>query len=232
MCDRVFVLSSNPGTLAAEIPNPLPHPRDRQDPVFHELVDQIYSILTKRKVESSTAAGVSIAQEVPRATVNAMLGLIEAVEAPPWRNQADLADLARSLSFEVDDLFPVADALSLLRFAELKDGQLTLTPAGVQFVQLGTDERKAMFAQHMLHHVPLAAHISDVLSKRDGHSAPRRRFQDELEDHLSHEAADRTLQVIINWGRYAELFTYDSRSRTFINSKLLAQAQATEAKAS
>jgi NitT/TauT family transport system ATP-binding protein len=232
MCDRVFVLSSNPGTLAAEIPNPLPHPRDRQDPVFHELVDQIYSILTKRKMETSTAAAASIAQEVPRATVNAMLGLIEAIEAPPWRNHADLADLARSLNFEVDDLFPMADALNLLRFAELKDGQLTLTPAGVQFVQLGTDERKAMFAQHMLHYVPLAAHISDVLSKREGHSAPRRRFQDELEDHLSHPAADRTLQTIINWGRYAELFTYDSRSRNFINSKLLAAAEAAEAKAS
>jgi NitT/TauT family transport system ATP-binding protein len=229
MCDRVFVLSSNPGTLAAEIPNPLPHPRDRQDPVFHELVDEIYSILTKRKVETSTGAAGSIAQILPRATVNAMLGLIEAVAAPPWRNEADLADLARSLNFEVDDLFPVADALSILRFAELKDVRLTLTPAGAQFAQLDTDERKAMFGQHMLHHVPLAAHICDVLSKRDGHTAPRRRFQDELEDHLSHEAADSTLQALITWGRYAELFTYDSRSRTFINSKLLAQDRGAEA---
>lgn len=222
MCDRVFVLSSNPGTLAAEIANPLPHPRDRQDPRFHELVDEIYSILTKRKAESGTAAAGSIAQILPRATVNAMLGLIEAVAAPPYRNEADLADLARSLSFEVDDLFPVADALSILRFAELKDGQLTLTPAGVHFAQLGTDERKAMFASQMLHHIPLAALISDVLGKRGEHRAPRRRFQDELEDHLSHQAADSNLQAIITWGRYAELFTYDSRSRTFANSILMA----------
>jgi hypothetical protein len=136
-------------------------------------------------------------------------------------NEADLAELARSLSFEVDDLFPVVDALSIFHFAELKDGQLTLTPDGARFVQLDSDERKAMFAEHLLHFVPLASHIADVLSKREDHRAPRRRFQDELEDHLSHEAADATMTSMIHWGRYAELFTYDSRTRTFANPKAL-----------
>jgi len=215
MCDRVLVLSSNPGKIVAEIPNPLPRPRDRQDPVFHELVDEIYSVLTKRKIEPAAPAASAIAQILPRAAVGAIAGLIEAVAASPYHNQADLAELARSLSFEVDDLFPVADALNILRFADLKDVELTLTPDGAQFAQLGTDERKAAFAQHLLRHVPLAAHIADVLSKRGEHQAPRRRFQDELEDHLSHEAAEATMHSIIAWGRYAELFTYDSRSRTF-----------------
>jgi NitT/TauT family transport system ATP-binding protein len=204
MCDRVLVLSSNPGIIAAEIANPLPHPRDRQGPVFHELVDEIYSVLTKRKVETTTPATGAMADILPKATVSEIAGLIEAIAAPPYRNEADLAELARSLSYEVDDLFPVADALSILRFAELKDGQLTLTANGARFSQLDTDERKTMFAQHLLRFVPLASHISDVLSKRGGHHAPRRRFQDELEDHLSHEAADATMPSMITWGRYAE----------------------------
>jgi NitT/TauT family transport system ATP-binding protein len=129
------------------------------------------------------------------------------------------------LSFEVDDLFPVADALNILHFAELKDGQVTLSPAGEQFVQLDSDERKAMFAEHLRHFVPLASHISDVLSTREDHRAPRRRFQDELEDHLSHEAAESTMSSIITWGRYAELFTYDSRTRTFSKPMLLSETQ-------
>ncbi len=117
--------------------------------------------------------------------------------------------------------FLVADALNILHFAELKDGQLTLNSAGERFVQLDSDERKAMFAEHLLHFVPLASHISDVLSTREDHRAPRRRFQDELEDHLNREAAESTMSSIITWGRYAELFTCDSRTQTFSKPKLL-----------
>jgi NitT/TauT family transport system ATP-binding protein len=215
MCDRVLVISSNPGKIAAEIPNPLPHPRDRQDPVFHELVDEIYAVLTQRKMEPAVPAAAVIAQILPRTTINAIAGLMEAVAAPPYNDKADLADLARGLNFEVDDLFPVADALSILHFAELKDGELHLTPDGVNFAQLDIDERKALFGLHLLHYVPLAAHIVDVLNKRADHQAPRRRFLDELEDHLSHEEAEATMRVVTTWGRFSELFTYDSRSHTY-----------------
>jgi NitT/TauT family transport system ATP-binding protein len=219
MCDRVLVLSSNPGKIAAEIANPLAHPRNRQDPEFRELVDEIYSVFTKKKVEPTTPAVGGIAQILPWATSGAIGGLLEAVTAPPYNNTADLAELARTLNYEVDDLFPVADALSILRFADLKDGRLTLTATGARFAHLEVDERKALFAQQLLHYVPLAAHISEVLNKRGEHQAPRRRFQDELEDHLSSEAADATMHSIISWGRFAELFTYESRSRIFLARK-------------
>ncbi|HEX4210232.1 MAG TPA: nitrate/sulfonate/bicarbonate ABC transporter ATP-binding protein [Candidatus Binataceae bacterium] len=229
MCDRVLVLSSNPGLIVAEIPNPLPHPRDRQDPRFHELVDEIYFVLTKRKVETAAPA---IGQILPQATVGAISGLIEAIAAPPYHGQADLAELGRSLSFEVDDLFPVADALNILRFAEVKDGEIKLTREGTQFSHLGSDERKALFGEHLLHYIPLTNHIADVLSKRDGHQAPRSRFQDELEDHLSQEAAESTMRSVIAWGRYAELFTYDSRSGTFYAPTSSASPSSDEAQAS
>ena len=51
MCDKILVLSSNPGRIAAEIPVPLLHPRDRLDEEFRAIVDEIYSILTARTVE-------------------------------------------------------------------------------------------------------------------------------------------------------------------------------------
>jgi NitT/TauT family transport system ATP-binding protein len=52
MCDRILVLSSNPGHVAAEIPVALPRPRNRPDPAFRDIVDEIYSILTSRMTES------------------------------------------------------------------------------------------------------------------------------------------------------------------------------------
>jgi NitT/TauT family transport system ATP-binding protein len=54
-----------------------------------------------------------------------------------------------------------------------------------------------------------------VLDERASHWARRRRFSDELEDHMSDEAAEQTLHAIVSWGRYAEVFAYDDESERF-----------------
>src|SRR3978361_1513365 len=48
MCDRIVILSSNPGRISAEIKVGLRHPRNRLDPAFRQLVDQIYATMTQR----------------------------------------------------------------------------------------------------------------------------------------------------------------------------------------
>jgi NitT/TauT family transport system ATP-binding protein len=77
------------------------------------------------------------------------------------------------------------------------------------------DERKEMFRNHLLRNVPLAAHIQKVLQERPNHRAPAQRFLTELEDHMSEEWASDTLDRLINWGRYAEIFAYDYDTETF-----------------
>jgi len=90
-----------------------------------------------------------------------------------------------------------------------------LTAAGRLFAEGGTEARKQLFSEHLLRFVPLVAHIHQVLDEREDHQAPRARFEFELQDHLPPPEAERTLRVAIDWGRYAELFTYDDRMRTF-----------------
>jgi NitT/TauT family transport system ATP-binding protein len=70
------------------------------------------------------------------------------------------------------------------------------------------DERKQLFAQHLMSYVPLAAHIRRVLDDRASHQAPARRFRDELEDFMSETYAEETLDAVINWGRYGEVFAF------------------------
>lgn len=55
-------------------------------------------------------------------------------------------------------------------------------PASRRFVDLGTDERKSLFAQHVATYVPLAHHIKRILGERPIRRAPTLRFRDELED--------------------------------------------------
>jgi len=218
MCDRILVLSSNPGRIAAEIPVPLAHPRNRLDQEFHDLVDEFYSILTSRVAESIKAQSQihgGLVQPLPPVGPHLVSGVIEAVASPPYEGQAELASIARLPTLGAKDLFAVAEALHILGFAELKDGAIKLTAAGRVFAQSGIVERKRLFKEHLLRFVPFAAHIRHVLDEREGHSAPRVRFKSELEDHLSASDAEKTLRTVIGWGRFAEIFAYNDQTRMF-----------------
>jgi NitT/TauT family transport system ATP-binding protein len=217
MSDRILVFSSNPGRIVAEIPVTLPQPRNRLDPTFRQLVDDIYALMTARPAGRPHVgfAGSGIAMLLPLLSPNLLAGLLEAVAADPYRGHADLPALAAALQMEIDDLFPVAETLQLLRFAELAEGDLHLSDAGRRFVDLDQDGRKRLFAQHLLAYVPLAQHVKRVLDERDTHRAPASRFRDELEDHMSEQFADQTLRAVITWGRYAEAFAYDEATGIF-----------------
>ena len=140
---------------------------------------------------------------------------METLVTPPFDGKADLPALAEKLQLEADELLPIAEVLQLLRFAELNEGDLRLTPAGRQFAELGTDERKALFARHVATYVPLAQHIKRILQERPTGRAPTLRFRDELEDHMSEMDAENTLRAVIAWARYGEVFVYDEQSETF-----------------
>ncbi|MDR3417919.1 MAG: nitrate/sulfonate/bicarbonate ABC transporter ATP-binding protein [Nevskia sp.] len=218
MCDRILVLASNPGRIAAEIRVPLPQPRSRLDTEFRAIVDEIYSILTARMAEAIGAQSQvhgGLAQHLPDVSINRIGGFVETLTAPPYGGQAELPDFARALALEVNELFPIAAALHILEFAEVKEGAIKLTAAGRIYAQSGTEARKRLFKEHLLRFVPLVAHIRRVLEERADHEAPLERFELELQDHLNQNDADSTLRAAIGWGRYAELFSYSDARRRF-----------------
>jgi NitT/TauT family transport system ATP-binding protein len=141
--------------------------------------------------------------------------MIEEVAAPPYDGKADLPALADSLQLEIDDLFPVAETLQLLRFAELAEGDIKLTTAGKRFAEMDVDQRKKLFGDHLLAYVPLAQRIRRVLDERPSHYAPATRFREELEDYMSEDYAEMTLRSVTTWGRYGEIFAYDEGAQTF-----------------
>jgi NitT/TauT family transport system ATP-binding protein len=219
MCDRILVFSSNPGRVANELKVPFPHPRNRLDPDFRQMVDDIYGIMTRRAPvgpKTTTAVAVSpLATPLPRVGTNIMSGLMETLEAEPYDGRADLPALANSLQYEVDDLLPLGETLQMLRFAVLEEGDILLTELGRRYVEGDTDERKAIFAEALREHVPLVTMIRQVLDERWNHRASAVRFRDELEDHMSPDYAEDTLRTVIAWGRYAELFSYDEEAEQF-----------------
>ena len=218
MCDRILVLSSNPGRIAAEIKVSLLHPRNRLDPEFRQLVDQIYARMTQRtetKTREGNFPGTGFGMILPRVSTNTLAGLLEALVGQPFNGSADLPHLADELQLEIDELFPAAETLQLLRFAEIDAGDIRVTPAGKKFAEADIDTRKRLFGDHLLAYVPLAARIRRVLDERPSHQAPADRFRQELEDHMSDKAAERTLNSVTNWSRYGELFAFDEAAQIF-----------------
>jgi NitT/TauT family transport system ATP-binding protein len=223
MADRILIFSSDPGRIRAEIRVPLPRPRDWNSPGFRHIVDQVYTILTttpggaagKRARGEPGAEGQEFSLRLPEAPTQQLSALIDTLMEDRYKGRADLPDLAEYQSLALDDLFVLLDGMQLLGFANVGGGDVELTPTGKAFSNAEMDDRKRIFRNNLLLNVPLAAHIQKVLQERPNHRAPASRFLSELEDHMSEGEADETLDRLINWCRYAELFAYDFDTETF-----------------
>lgn len=88
--------------------------------------------------------GLGLGMSLSRVSTNTLAGILEQIAAALYHGRADLPALADSLQLEIDDLFPVAETLQLLRFAELEEGDIKLTPAGPRFAEADVDMRKIL----------------------------------------------------------------------------------------
>jgi NitT/TauT family transport system ATP-binding protein len=213
MADRILIFSSDPGHIGAEVPVALPRPRDWESPAFRQTVDQVYTLLTTAPGRDGRRGAkpepIGLGYRLPDAAVQQLSGLVERLTEPSYNGRADLPLLADEENLDMDELFPLIETLQLLGLAHVSSGDIELTQAGRAYAAADMETRKQMFADGLLKHVPLAAHIRRVLDERPGHRAPAARFLRELEDHLSEEEAERVLDTVINWGRHAEIFAYD-----------------------
>jgi NitT/TauT family transport system ATP-binding protein len=219
MADRILIMSSNPGHVAAEIAVTLPRPRDRLATAFRDMVEDLYSQTTAGPAPVAGPAKrpsvVGVGTRLPMVSALSIPGLTEVLADAPFNGHGGLSALASHLYFRRDTLFPITEVTEMMGFAETREGELHLTTSGHTLASADMQGRKHIFAEALLRSVPLASHIRRVLDERPGHSAPRERFLTEIEDHLSGQDAETSLNAIIDWGRYAEVFAYDNRLRVF-----------------
>jgi NitT/TauT family transport system ATP-binding protein len=85
-------------------------------------------------------------------STNRIGGFVETLASPAHGGHAESADIARLLAPEINNLSPIADALDLLEFGELKDGALKLTHCGSR--RRIERERKRLFRDHLIRFGP------------------------------------------------------------------------------
>jgi NitT/TauT family transport system ATP-binding protein len=224
LADRVLVLSSNPGRIRAELSVELPRPRDRHAPRFEALVDTIYGILTGREepavdaiagrpadtrpASSAQPVATPINTPLPAVSPGGLGGLLEILAARGGKD--GLAELADDLSFEIDDLLPLTDAALLLRMARIDGSDIELTPEGKEFALADILTSKQLFARLAARHAPLVRAVVQALAATEDHTLRAGFFIDLLRRGFSATEARSQLDTAIDWGRYAELYDYDS----------------------
>ncbi|MGD9622581.1 MAG: nitrate/sulfonate/bicarbonate ABC transporter ATP-binding protein [Mycolicibacterium sp.] len=215
LADRVIVLGANPGRIRAEVRVELDRPRDRRSLAFQAIVDQLYELLTGSGPGDGTAAAgdaTPTSDPLPNATVGGLAGLVEIVFARGGR--ADLPDIAAELSFDIDDLLPLVDAAAMLGFLAVHGGDLEVTAVGLEFTTADIQTSKQIFAAQARERAPLVKAICRGLATSADGNLRASFFLDLLRRGFSPDDARQQLETAINWGRYGELFDYDTDSDT------------------
>ncbi len=242
LADRVMVLGRNPARVRSDFNIRLKHPRDRKSARFVELVDYIYKVMTEPEVEhmlpdAETTAEIILPaggltkdafkkqeaplrtskyQMLPHARVGGIAGLVELLRDRGGRE--DLFRLAEELVMDVEDLLPILEACVLLGFAWLKEGDVQITQAGIEFADADIQRRKVLFRQAALEHVTILKQIDKVLKRKADHSIADEFFHDILDEHFAEDEVQRQFETAMNWGRYAEIFDYDRASGRLVQA--------------
>jgi NitT/TauT family transport system ATP-binding protein len=221
LADRVIVLGRNPARIRSDFEIDIPQYRDRKSPRFLAYVDFIYKALTKPE-DSLTLPQTAAAsangknrernkfQMLPHARPGGIAGFMELLVDRGGRD--DLYKLANELAMDVDDILPIVDASVILGFAVLHEGDVEITPEGRQFGEADIQTQKLLFRDAALKNVAILRLIENTLHAKRDRAIGEEFFRDILDEHFSADEVERQFETILNWGRYAEIFNYDSET--------------------
>jgi len=215
MADRIVVMDKDPGRVVANLGIDLPHPRQQKAPKFLEMVDRIYATLAGQTQPEHVEMGVAPGEPgrtraLPHITINDLAGLLEHLAEMP-NNRADLYRLAKEIKVDSDHLLRLTEVAELLSFATVAQGDITLTPLGETFAEASILARKEIFATR-IRRLPIFKWFMAMLRAADQQQLEWDVVRTALELEFPPEEAERQLETVVNWGRYAELLAYDDGS--------------------
>ncbi|MCI4368565.1 MAG: AAA-associated domain-containing protein [Thermoplasmata archaeon] len=144
----------------------------------------------------------------PKCSPTEMMGLL--VLLKDHNASDDVARLADDLDLEIDEILPAVDYASLLQLLTVSDGAVTLTDLGKRLLEGTIRDRKSLLREQLRKTTLFKALLRAL------ESAPERRLSEEKVNRLiafTTAPGDELVQNIINWGRYVELFRFDSDER-------------------
>ncbi len=153
-------------------------------------------------------------QWVPYANITEIMGLVDIL----YNNNGSMKieELQKYIGVEIDELIPVIDAAKLLGFAMITRDCINITNMGKTLYTMNPEKRKSLMSSQICR-MPVFRKIVSVL-KKEG-PKPKAYFLGMIEKELFEKESELQFRRIIQWGRYAEIITYDAaRDEMTINA--------------
>jgi len=146
---------------------------------------------------------------IPDAHITEVFGLLEILDDNGGSLPAD--DIQKISGVVFDELLPVIDAAEMLGLVVVNKNMVKLTKFGKKIVGLEIEERQDEIAKRIKNTEIFKKVLSMI--KRKG-AITMEELISFLEKELTKRDAKKEARKIIEWGRYAELISYDIEDRT------------------
>ena len=217
MASRVVVLGPPPEGIRSMVENPLPYPRDEYHPQFVSLRQKLHALLSQALIPDEPAPIPSIDQAqriacaIPKVTLSATIGLLEILENE--KGAANLTELGDRVDMPFTEMLLVVSAAELLGWITTPDSQVRLTDEGRKFVAANVQSRKQLL-NGRLRQFRLFDLVLKMLDRAENHEVDEELVLSQLTIAYPHEPLRQLFRTVVNWGRYAGLFQYNSARKT------------------
>jgi len=215
MADRIVIMDKDPGRVIADLKIPLPHPRQRKSHLFLELIDHVYTTMAGQTQPEHVEFGSRPGERgrirpLPEIQINVLTGLLERVDEFPGK-RIDIFRLADELKLDSDYLLRLTEAAELLGFSIIAQGDIALTPLGETFAEASVLARKSIFGVR-IRRLPVFQWLIAQLKEREDNRLSVDTLREALGRDVLPEEVEPQLNIIVDWGRYAEIFAYDDNT--------------------
>jgi NitT/TauT family transport system ATP-binding protein len=155
------------------------------------------------------AAGIN---PIPDCQLTWVFGLLETLEDRGGRE--DGYKIARELQFKFSDLLKVMKTAEILGFVSTPAGDVVLEELGQRFLESDVNQRK-LLVREQLKKLGLFAYLMRLLHTQEDRSLQKEVVLEHLAMLLPNESPEKTFSTIVNWGRFAELFGYNTDEDRF-----------------
>jgi NitT/TauT family transport system ATP-binding protein len=214
LADRIVLMGTRPGHIRQIVKNPLPHPRNYQDPKFLGMVNRLHDIIVSEHLpeepaaaEQAQAVGPPVPEPLPEINPGAIFGLMEIVRDHGGR--IDVFELDKMTDCDFGQTLAIVKAGEMLDLLDTPKNMVVLTELGNRFLDADINGRKQTFRQK-ISELGTFRFLVKILQEAPDHRLPADVVHEELVMRLPTQDVEKVFDTVILWGRFAELIGYSS----------------------
>jgi len=143
----------------------------------------------------------------PYTGISRIVGLLKILKEKG--GASDLYQLGIDLHLDLGEELQIVRSAESLGFVVTPESDIALTPLGEALLEKDINGRKAAIRDRLLT-LPLFSTVLSWLEKEKGESLPEEDLKKRLGETFPSEDVDGSFSLLVNWGRYGELFGYNA----------------------